>query len=388
MNSKYLLSRLSRDAALGLFCSLVWSVSQAQSSVTLYGVVDDGFTFTNNQAGRHNYQASNGALGSSKWGFLINEDLGSQYHAVARLENGFDVNTGKFNNGGREFGRQSYVGLSGPQGTLLLGRQYDLVLDSLIPLSSALQFAGILAAHAGDVDNMWGDYSLSNTVKYISPTFAGFKLSGLLSLGGVAGDFANGKKVAISLTYTQEGLSAAAVLSRINNPATSIYDATAQPVSGTAFVNSITNPTFSGYTSARTLQVAGAGANYAFGAVKIGLIYTNTRFEDVVRTNSTPFSGTATFNNFEALASYQVTPSLQAGVSYDYTKAETAKYQQVNFGSEYSLSRRTLLYAIVAWEKATGIDSTGEHAVAALPFLTPSSTGNQVAVRVGVRHNF
>lgn len=360
----------------------------AQSSVTLYGAVDDGFTFTNNQSGHHNYQASNGALGSSKWGFLINEDLGNGYRAVARLENGFDINTGKFNNGGREFGRQSYVGLTGPQGTLLLGRQYDLVLDALLPLSSAAQFAGILGAHAGDVDNMWGDYSFSNSVKYISPTYAGFKISGLFSLGGTAGAFANGKKDAISVTYNRGPLSAGAVFSQANNPATSLYDATAAPTAGGTFVNPITNPTFSGYTSARTVQVAGVGANYKFGAAEVGFIYTNTRFQDVLRTSSTPFSGTAVFNNYEALASYRITPSFLVGLSYDYTKAETAKYGQVNFGTQYSLSKRTLVYAIAAWEKASGTDSTGKQAVAALTFLTPSSTSNQVAIRIGMRHAF
>lgn len=363
-------------------------VCHAQSSVTLYGTVDDGFTFTNNQGGSHNYQMSNGALGSSKWGFLVNEDLGNGYHAVARLENGFDINSGKFNNGGREFGRQSYVGLSGPQGSLLLGRQYDLVLDTLLPLSSAAQFAGILGTHAADVDNMWGDYSLSNSVKYISPTYAGFKVSGLFSFGGTAGDFANGKKNSISLSYSHNAFSAGAVFSRVNNPATSIYDATATPTAGATFANPITNPTFSGYTSARTVQVAGAGANYKFGPAEVGFIYTNTRFQDVIRTSSTPFSGTAVFNNYEALASYRITPAFLVGLSYDYTKAETAKYGQVNFGTQYSISKRTLFYAIAAWEKVSGTDSTGKAAVAALSFLTPSSTSNQLAIRVGVRHSF
>ncbi|ASW00932.1 porin [Paraburkholderia aromaticivorans] len=360
----------------------------AQSSVTLYGTADDGLTFTNNQGGHQNYQASNGALGSSKWGFLVNENLGGGYSAIARLENGFDINTGKFNNGGRLFGRQSYVGLGSPFGTLLMGRQYDLVLDSLLPLSASGRFGGILAAHAADVDNVWGDYSLSNSIKYLSPTYAGFKLSALFSLGGVAGDFSNGKKESVSLAYTNNALSASAVFSRINDPATSIYDATASPVAGTTFANPITNPTFSGYTSAHTLQVAGAGVNYRIGAALLGFTYTNTRFEDVVRTSSTPFSGTATFNNFEALATYNLTPALLLGASYDYTKAESAKYGQLNLGTQYALSKRTLLYATTSWEHATGTDSTGKQAVAALSFLTPSSTENQVAVRVGVRHNF
>lgn len=183
-------------------------------------------------------------------------------------------------------------------------------------------------------------------------------------------------------------MSAAAVFSRINNPATSIYDATAAPVAGGAFANPISNPTFSGYTSAQTLQVAGAGINYRVGQALIGFTYTNTRFENVVRTSSTPFSGTATFNNFEVLATYNLTPAFMLGTSYDYTKAETAKYLQLNAGTWYSLSKRTLLYATTSWERATGIDSTGNAAVAALAFLTPSSSANQVAVRAGIRHNF
>lgn len=372
----------------GMTVFMASTLCHAQSSVTLYGAVDEGFTFTNNQGGHHNYQMTNGGLGSSKWGFLVNEDLGAGYHAVARLEDGFDINSGKFNNGGREFGRQSYVGLSGPQGTVLLGRQYDLVLDSLLPLSGSLQFSGILGTHAADVDNVWGDYSLSNTVKYISPAFGGLRFSGLFSFGGTAGAFQNGRKEAVSLTYAYDALSAAAVFSRINNPATSIYDATAAPVAGTTFTNPITNPTFGGYISARTLQVAGAGVNYQIGQAKIGFVYTNTRFEDVVRTSSTPFSGTATFNNFEALASYRITPAFLAGLSYDYTKAESARYGQVNFGAQYSISKRTLVYATTAWEKASGTDSTGKQAVAALSFLTPSSTSSQVAVRIGIRHVF
>ncbi|KVE66091.1 porin [Burkholderia vietnamiensis] len=362
--------------------------ANAQSAVTLYGTVDNGITYTNNQSGHRNIQASNGALGSSKWGFLIKEDLGGGYSALARLENGFDINRGTLNNGGRLFGRQAYVGVGSPFGTVTMGRQYDLVLDSLIGLSASSRFGGILAAHAADVDNVWGDYSLSNSVKYVSPNYAGFKVSALFSFGGVPGDFSNGKKESVSLSYARDALSAAVVFSRIDNPATSIYDASAAPVAGGTFVDPITNPIFSGYTSARALQVAGAGINYRLGQALVGFTYTNTRFENVVRTSSTPFSGTATFNNFEALATYNVTPAFMLGTSCDYTKAETAKYLQLNAGALYNLSKRTLLYATTSWEHATGIDSTGKAAVAALTFLTPSSTGNQVAVRAGIRHNF
>lgn len=84
--------------------------------------MDDSFSFTNNQAGSQNYQMVNGGRGSSKWGFRTVEDLGGGLNAVAVLENGFDINSGKLGNGGRLFGRQSYVALNGPFGSLRLGR--------------------------------------------------------------------------------------------------------------------------------------------------------------------------------------------------------------------------------------------------------------------------
>jgi predicted porin len=368
-----------------LFCT---ANSMAQSSTTLYGVVDDSFSFTNNQTGAHNYQVVNGGRGSSKWGFRTVEDLGGGLNAVAVLENGFDINTGKFGNGGRLFGRQSYVALNGPFGSIRLGRQYDLIADSLMPLASSLQFGGVLTTRAGDVDNVWGDYSVSNTIKYYTPVFAGFKFGALLSLGGVAGNFSQGRGEGLSLTYTGGPVTAAAALLRLNNPATSLYDATATPVAGTTFTNPITNPTFSGYVSAHTLQIAGGGANVSVVNAVFGVLYTNTRFEDVVPTSSTPFSGTATFNSIEANATYRITPAVMVGAAYNYTKAESAKYSQVNLGAEYDLSKRTVLYTIAAWEHAIGTDSTGKPAVAALAFVTPSSTDNQVVVRVGIRHSF
>ncbi len=360
----------------------------AQSSTTLYGVVDDGLSFTNNQAGSQNYQMNNGGRGSSKWGFRTEEDLGGNLNAVAVLENGFDVNTGKLGNGGRLFGRQAYVAINGPFGSLRMGRQYDLVADSLMPLASSLKFGGALTTRAGDVDNVWGDYSVSNTVKYYTPELAGLRAGALISFGGVAGDFSQGRGEGLSLTYAAGPFNVAAALLRLNNPATALYDASATPVAGSTFTNPITNPTFSGYVSAKTLQIAGGGANYTVGNAVIGVLYTNTRFEDVVRTSSTPFSGTATFNSIEANVTYRLTPAFLVGTAYNYTKAETAKYSQVNLGVEYDLSKRTLLYAIGAWEHATGTDSTGKPAVAALAFVTPSSTGNQVVLRVGVRQSF
>jgi len=360
----------------------------AQSSVTLYGTVDDSFAFANNQSGGRSYQLMQGALGSSKWGFLIREDLGGGYSTVARLENGFDINSGKLGNNGRLFGRQAYVGLSTPYGSVLLGRQYDLVADAMLFAASSLKFAGIWGAHVNDVDNIWCTYSMNNAIKYISPTFGGFKGAALFSFGGVAGDFSNGKKESGMLSYNYKNFDTAVVFSRINNPATSIYDAAANPVAGAAFANTVTPPAYSGYATAGSIQVMGAAVNYKILGASIGAEYTNARYQNAVRTSSTPFSGTATFNTFDLNVTYLVTPTVLVGAGYTYSKAEGAKYGQLNLGAQYFLSKRTSLYTVAAWQRAIGTDSTGKAAVAQIYGLSPSSTGNQVAIRVGIRHSF
>lgn len=63
---------------------------------------------------------------SSLLGFRTSEDLGGGLKAEAVLEMGFDPGAGTLNQGGRAFGRQSTVGLSGPWGSFLVGRQYSM----------------------------------------------------------------------------------------------------------------------------------------------------------------------------------------------------------------------------------------------------------------------
>ncbi|WP_256258783.1 porin, partial [Burkholderia ubonensis] len=88
----------------------------AQNSVTLYGLIDEGFNYTNNVrvngVGKTNYQLASGYAQGSRWGLRGSEDLGGGLKAVFVLESGFDVNNGRLGQGSRMFGRQAYVGLS------------------------------------------------------------------------------------------------------------------------------------------------------------------------------------------------------------------------------------------------------------------------------------
>jgi predicted porin len=54
----------------------------------------------------------------------------------------------------------------------------------------------------------------------------------------------------------------------------------------------------------------------------------------------------------------------------------------------YFLSKRTTVYVIGVYQHASGTDSTGKQAVAAINLLTPSTSNSQAVVRVGLRQKF
>jgi predicted porin len=97
----------------------------AQSSVTLYGVVDDAITYVNNQLGHSNVYLRQGNLYSSRFGLRGSEDLGGGLAAIFDLQEGFDPNSGAQSSSGLAFNREAFVGLQDQQfGTLTFGRQY------------------------------------------------------------------------------------------------------------------------------------------------------------------------------------------------------------------------------------------------------------------------
>jgi outer membrane protein OmpU len=96
---------------LSLCCH--FSNAYAQSSVTLYGLLDNGLTYSSNQGGHSRLFMQDGIESADRLGFQGAEDLGSGQKAIFRLENGFTASNGALGQGGLMFGRQAYVGLSG-----------------------------------------------------------------------------------------------------------------------------------------------------------------------------------------------------------------------------------------------------------------------------------
>ena len=117
------------------------TVAHAQSSVTLYGVLDAGITYQSNVRTASGQGKSRFSMGSgidqSRFGLRGSEDLGGGLKAIFTLESGFNIGNGKFANGnGGMFNRQAFVGLSSQYGTVTLGKQYDATQDYLAPLTA------------------------------------------------------------------------------------------------------------------------------------------------------------------------------------------------------------------------------------------------------------
>ncbi|WP_144138450.1 porin [Paraburkholderia sp. BCC1884] len=390
-------------AALGAFAG----VAHAQSSVTLYGIIDEGFNINTNAGGSHLYNLSSGVLQGSRFGMRGTEDLGGGLKAIFVLENGFDVNNGKLGQGGLMFGRQAYVGLSSQFGTVALGRQYDSVVDYVGPLEVGDQWGGYIAAHPGDIDNFNNTYRTNNTVKYTSANYNGLTFGGTYSLGGIAGNVTQNQIWSLGAGYNNGPLvlgvgylnaRTAGASGGLFNDGGTIATNTAKTATAAASY-AVTSPVYAGFASANTYQVIGAGGAYTFGAATIGATYSNIRFGNLGATFASPYKGqSATFNNGELNFKYQLTPALLIGAAYDYTRgadiagASRAQYHQGAIGVDYFLSKRTDVYVTGVYQHALGdtLSSTGgvQAATASINGITPSQNQNQLTARIGIRHKF
>ena len=197
---------------------LLSTAAHAQSSVTLYGLIDEGFDFTSNGAGHRGYEMVSGDAAGSRWGLKGSEDLGNGLKGIFLLENGFNTNTGQLGQGGLEFGRQAYVGLSSVHyGTFTMGRQYDPTVDMWSGFTAAGNTMGDLAAHPFDNDNADWDYRIQNSVKYVSPTYAGFTGEAMYGFSNQAGAFANNRMYSAAGTYKMGGFAAALAYMKTDN---------------------------------------------------------------------------------------------------------------------------------------------------------------------------
>lgn len=338
---------------------LVCTYAHAQSSVTLYGVLDAGITYTSDivNASGHGkaIQFQDGVVQPTQWGLRGEEDIGGESRIIFDLENGFQLSNGALVSPGSMFNRKAYVGLTGPWGQLTMGRDFDFIGETFAAYSNAvITPAGLLGwglssyASGGYIlDNrVWGD-QVNNAVKYLSPAFAGFSAGAMYAFGNVAGSLGTNQVMNFIVNYNQKNFSGSVSYFSQHNEAEGANE-----------------------------TVWAAGASYAIGAVQlVGNIATAS-----LSSATNPRATT-----LETGVQYLVRPdiALSGGYTQQWRNNGLGSANVFIVGADYFISKRTDVYIVGLMGHDHAYPAQLEAA-----FGSPSSTDSQNAIRVGLRHHF
>lgn len=163
--------------------------ASAQSSVTLYGLLDGGLRYNKvsvaNGTGASNFGVSYGNQSGNRFGLRGVEDIGGGNRVTFQLENGFEFGNGTLQQGGRIFGRQAWLGVENNSwGYVRLGRQTNFATEYVgIPVDPFGTGFGQL--NMGAAFGVVNTDRISNTIKYQTPNMSGFQ-------AGVGYSFATG----------------------------------------------------------------------------------------------------------------------------------------------------------------------------------------------------
>jgi len=364
------------------------SAAYAQSSVTLYGILDTGVAYIRNSDGKSTQVAMTPAEVGPRWGLKGTEDLGGEVRAIFALENGFSVGTGQQSSKNLEFGRSAYAGLSSDTyGTLTVGRQYDPITDQIQPLT-ADYVIGPISASPGDVDNYDDSARFSNTVKWASPLYRGFEIETMYRFGGVAGALGSRQTWSAALGYHTGPMAIAAGYIHIDN-GNSMFSLRDIGSSDSLF----NSPVNDGYATAKSINIVRVAAEYVANGIQAGAAYS---FSTYNRDAASTFANNEEFQNGSVFTAYRFAPPLVIGLGYNYTRAlgdTSAKYHSFQIGATYGLSKTTFVYVLGVFMHALGEqrDPSGELLPAQAvigSFDIASGASTQSMVILGMRHTF
>lgn len=342
----------------------------AQSSVTLYGVVDAGIEYTNKNVsanGNHNlFAMQSGNQSGSRWGLRGVEDLGGGLKGIFVLESGFNVDDGKSGQSNRLFGRNAYVGLQNQFGTLTLGRQQTTFYDfGLLYDPMAISTRYSITATAPEYA-----FRADNAVKYTG-TFGGLTTSAFYSFtkdgNETPGNFTNGREYGFLASYAAGPFSVGAAYDQSNGL---------------------------GGSSSQLIRRATVAGTYAFGPAKI---YAGYRYAKAYNNATLPGAAGAqnTASNLGWVGlGYQLTPALSLSGAAYYQNLRNAKANPWQFvtTADYALSKRTDVYASATYilnkgaNSALSVNGFNDQISSGNP--TVQTGGNQFGGIVGVRHKF
>ncbi|MEX3985270.1 porin [Paraburkholderia sp. EG287A] len=380
--------KLSCGAALVLFAS----AAHAQSSVTLYGVVDSGLLYQSANAANfqsavnlgHAYAFKDGGIYSSIWGMRGTEDIGGGFKVNFRLQGAFNTGTGR---GGLTdaptatavFNQQTTVGVSSPYGSIDMGRQIIPMIYAMADtdVRNAQYFGSILTAWLGlNQAAFWQGTSTNgsvgalyddNAIVYRSPKFYGASLALQYAPGGVPGQFQGGTRESVVLQYSNYGLNLAGVY--YNGHDSNPFTTTPSGI--------VTAPS----TGLNNNQFYYVGAQYTFHDFSVSTSYSRAR-------NPANMSGPRGFNleMFSGGLGYKFGPffKVTSGFYYLHDRNVGANHSaEYALGAEYGLSRHTLTYAQVGY-----VDNHGNMSQT-ITYGAPVPQGRSTtAAMIGIRNSF
>ncbi|MBB5390451.1 MULTISPECIES: porin [unclassified Herbaspirillum] len=343
------------------------------SSVTLYGVIDTGVEYvrgvpdSNGQSGGQ-FRVGYGGT-PSRLGFKGTEDLGGGLAAIFTLETGLMADTGGWSQA-RMFGRQAFVGLSGPWGTLTFGRQYTMryygmldadifaaasqglgALDSGIPNARAdnsVSYRGAMGRLSGGVNYSFG----RDTASANNPTAT--------NCPGESTDKQQCREYSAMLKYDGGNWGVVSAFERQ-------YGGTAATYAGlTSSAKSDTRLTVNGYLK--------------FGGNQVGVGWLKRKNDGSA---ATPRSDLFWIAGLAPVTPVVVLDGMLATLRFD-DSANRATL--LTLRGTYLLSKRTSFYL-----SASAVKNGGTQAAAVStnpPGTTPLPGGSQQSVMAGIRHTF
>jgi len=344
--------------------------AMAQSSVTLYGRLDNGIEYqsavpTAGGGSSSRVRVESGDWGTSMWGLKGVEDIGGGNKVVFDLEDGLNTVNGTGGGAaGTDFSRFADVGIANDKyGTVLIGKQQwiaNMVWD-FDPLGQSNWSSASLVGGR----NWPGS---QNDVSFQTPTWGGFNMYGVYSLsnstnfnGNTTAGAQNGRRDGLAATYTT-------TLFQVRG----IYDEIRSSTGGFTDV----------YASSREYF---AGVNVFLGPFKLQAAYQGSHAPEALATapstTNLEWAGvTYTLNPAVALttAAYHVNANNNGGGATMYTVAGT-----------YNLSKRTLLAVEAASVHNNGANSAfGLNANEPGTGDAPLPGHSQSGVFMDIQHSF
>lgn len=334
--------------------------AMAQSSVTLFGIVDTNVGYLSRVAAKDGSHYGIGTSGNatSRLGLRGTEDLGGGLKAGFWLEGELFGDTG--NAGGFDFRRESTVRLSGNFGEVRLGRELTpsfragLKYD-LFGATGVGQFMGFTDwAGTGVADG--NTIRKNNMVTYASPNFSGF--NGTISYafdenGSSSGLGKLGRYIGGNVAYDNGPLSVTAAYATLS------------------------------LGNAGDRDEMSLGGSYNFGVAKVVGLAQQVKYSPNVGRD-------LKYNNYLLGVSAPVggVGEVKAQYAFYDQKGNNTKAHQFSLGYVHNLSKRTALYSNVAYLKNNNRSSLGLGAKGIVANSASAPGKDQTGVQVGIRHAF